>query len=255
MSDRLATLSTFSGIGALDLGLERAGCQIVGLIEKDDYCRGVLASHHPEVPQHDDMRTAADWWFSEPRPRVDLIAGGPPCQPFSSAGSGGGEDDERNGWPWFLDLVRAVRPRYVLAENADELLSPRFRGVFAGIVGELSDLGFAVEWDVVSACSLGAPHSRRRLFLVAYPDSLDGQPWLGLGPVRPRQIQGFGHRARAWRDRVGRSLEASSADGRESDGLARRMVKAGGNAVVVDVAEFVGRLIVAHSLDAQLEAS
>lgn len=243
----LNVLSLFSGIDGLGVGLERAGMTPVGHVEIDPTCRAVLRRHYPEVPQHDDVRTAAAWWHSIDRPRVDVIAGGPPCQPFSSAGLGAGADDMRNGWPWFLDVVRAVRPRYVLAENADELLSDRFHDVFAGIIGELADLGFAVEWDCLSACSLGAPHARRRMFLVAYPDSGDGAPWLGVGPIRPRQIPQIRDRARAWRDRVDRSLEASRTDDREADGSARRMVKAGGNAVVVECGEFVGRLIVDHA--------
>lgn len=228
----LNVLSLFSGADGLGLGLERAGMSTVGHVEIDSTCRQILKRHYPEVPQHDDVRTAGQWWQSTKRPRVHVVAGGPPCTPFSSAGLGAGEQDPRNGWPWFLDVVRAVRPRYVVAENADELLSPRFADVFHGIIATLAELGFAVEWDVVSACSLGAPHTRRRLFLVAYPDSGDGEAWLGVGPVRPQEIPGVDDRARAWRDHVGRSLAASCSDDREANGSARQLVKAGGNAGV-----------------------
>ena len=97
-------LSLFSGIGGLELGLERAGMTIVGQVEIDDYCRRVLAKHWPEVPRHDDVRTCIQWWRSEPRPAhdawpngewhlsdprppVDLICGGFPCQDISKAGN------------------------------------------------------------------------------------------------------------------------------------------------------------------------
>lgn len=66
-------LSLFAGIGGLELGLERAGMTVVGQVEIDPFCRQVLAKHWPDVPKHDDVRTAVQWWESEPRPDVDLI--------------------------------------------------------------------------------------------------------------------------------------------------------------------------------------
>src|SRR6266496_2413363 len=74
-------LSLFSGIGGLDLGLERAGMTVAGQVEIDPWCQRVLAKHWPEVPRHDDVRTAMDWWRGESRPAVHVVAGGPPCQP------------------------------------------------------------------------------------------------------------------------------------------------------------------------------
>ena len=83
----LSVLSLFTGIGGLDLGLERAGMTLVGQVEIDPFCRAVLARHRPEVPRHDDVRTTGAWWATRPRPTVDVIAGGFPCQPFSAARS------------------------------------------------------------------------------------------------------------------------------------------------------------------------
>lgn len=237
-------LSLFSGIGALDIGLERAGMTVVGQVEIDPWCCSVLARHWPDVPRHDDVRTAADWWSSEERPSVDIIAGGFPCPPFSSAGLRKGLADERWGWPWMESVIRVVRPRYVLAENVPGILDAA--DAFGRILADLAALGFDAEWTVLSACAVGAPHTRSRLFVVAHPDSGDGQQGLGLGSLRPGPVPGFGDRSRAWRDSVDGSLAASRADDRETDGSARRMVTAGGNAVVVDVAEHIGRLITAH---------
>ena len=87
-------LSLFSGIGGLELGLERAGMTVVGQVEIDPFCRQVLAKHWPEVPRHDDVRNAVQWWQSAPRPFVDLIAGGFFCQLFSQAGLKFAQDDE-----------------------------------------------------------------------------------------------------------------------------------------------------------------
>jgi len=149
-------LSLFSGIGGLDLGLDRAGMTCVGQVEKDPWCRRVLAKHWPEVPRHDDVRTAVDWWAGRGAP--DLVAGGFPCQPFSTAGRQEGIADERWGWPWFWAVVRALRPRFVLVENVAALV----------ILADLAAGGYDAEWDCIPAAAVGAPHLRDRLFLVAY---------------------------------------------------------------------------------------
>lgn len=246
-------LSLFSGIGGLELGLERAGMTVVGQVEIDPYCRRVLAKHWPEVPRHDDVRTAVDWWRGAVRPPVHVVAGGFPCQPFSLAGRREGAADERWGWPWMRDVIAAVQPRHVIAENVAALL--RDTGAFRCVLSDLSELGFDVEWSVVSACSVGAPHPRKRLFTLAHANSGDGQPRLGTGSqqrlsgqIRREPARQCGSaEARAWRDRVDWSVAASSADDRDADGLAAAMVKAGGNAVVPQVSELVGRRVIAHA--------
>ena len=174
----LTVLSLFAGIGGLDLGLERAGLRTVGQVEINPFCRSVLARHWPEVPRHDDVRTAPAWWTAAPRPRVDVVAGGFPCQPFSTAGRRRGVADARWGWPWMVDVVRLVRPRYVLVENVAALLADR--DAFGWVLADLATLGFDARWGVLSACALGAPHTRERLFLLAYPHRVDGPTGLGI---------------------------------------------------------------------------
>lgn len=159
-------LSLFAGIGGLDLGLERAGMTVVGQVELDPYCRRVLAKHWPEVPRHDDVRTCVDWWLGTNRPAVDLVCGGFPCQPFSTAGRRQGVADDRWGWPWFWDVVRVLRPRYLLVENVAALLADRH--AFGLVLADLAAGGYDAEWDCVPAAAIGAPHIRDRLFLVAY---------------------------------------------------------------------------------------
>jgi DNA (cytosine-5)-methyltransferase 1 len=248
---RVNVLSLFSGIGGLDLGLQRAGMTIAGQVEIDPWCRKILAKHWPEVPRHDDVRTATDWWRSTGRTPVHVVAGGPPCQPFSVAGRKRGVSDERWMWPAMARAVRELRPRFVIVENVPNLLADR--DAFGWILADLADLGFDAEWSLLSACAMGAPHVRQRLFLVAYADGINGQARMGprhaLGlagrPRWPCEGESFSAKARAWRDRVDWAVEAACVDDRNAYGTAARMVEAGGNAVVPQVAEHIGRMIMA----------
>lgn len=243
-------LSLFSGIDGLGLGLQRAGMTIVGQVELDPFCRRVLDTHWPEVPKHDDVRTAVEWWRGTVRPPVDVVAGGFPCQPFSGAGLRKGVADERWGWPWMRDVIAAVRPRYVLIENVADLL--RDTEAVSILLGDLADLGFDVRWDVVSACSLGASHPRARVFLLAYP-AVGDEPGQGPlpGPARGLRTQHRGSR-RDPRGPAGGWLPEPDVD-RVAHGLPRRVVApplhALGNAVVPPVAEQIGRLIVSGELE------
>ena len=239
-------LSLFAGIGGLDLGLERAGMTVVGQVEIDPFCRRVLERHWPDVPRHDDVRTAVAWWVRRGAPAVDVVAGGFPCQPFSTAGLRRGVTDERWGWPWMADVVRAVRPRFVVVENVPALLADR--DAFGWLLADLVTLGFDAEWSVLSACAVGAPHTRERLFLVAYADGGHGQARLGTqlqNRAVPRGYLG----ASPWPDPVD-GLVAADGHGRGvadglSAGLEPARVRALGNAVVPQVAEHIGRLVMA----------
>jgi DNA (cytosine-5)-methyltransferase 1 len=150
--------SLFSGIGGIDLGLERAGMTCRWQVEIDDFCRRVLAKHWPTVTRYDDIRSL-DWSTVEP---VDLVAGGFPCQPVSTAGKRLAQADPRWLWPEFARAIRLLRPKYVLVENVPGLL---VRG-FGDVLGDLAEAGYDAEWDCVSAADVGAPHLRRRVFLV-----------------------------------------------------------------------------------------
>jgi DNA (cytosine-5)-methyltransferase 1 len=179
-------LSLFSGIGGLELGLERAGMTVVGQVEIDPFCRRVLTKHWPEVPKHDDVRTCVEWWGSTVRPAVDVVCGGFPCQPFSTAGQRQGLADERWGWPWLWDVVRVVRPRFILVENVAALL--RDRDAFGIILTDLAAGGYDADWDCIPAAAVGAPHRRDRLFLVAHAQR---------DPVRLEPIAESGRRGEA----------------------------------------------------------
>jgi DNA (cytosine-5)-methyltransferase 1 len=153
--------SLFSGIGGLDLGLERAGMSCRWQIEIDDYARQVLAKHWPDVPRYSDI-TEVDGRVLEP---VDLIAAGFPCQDISYAGRGAGLDGERSGLFWeTVRMVQQCQPRYVLLENVAALLT---RGLDR-VLGTLAEIGYDAEWHCIPAASVGAPHIRDRVFVFAY---------------------------------------------------------------------------------------
>ncbi|MGE3705683.1 MAG: DNA cytosine methyltransferase [Vicinamibacterales bacterium] len=164
--------SVFTGIGGLDLGLERAGMAIRWQIEIDPFCREVLARHWPGVPCYPradlySRRAIEAMRFAT----VDLICGGYPCQPFSLAGRRGGTDDPRHLWPAMRRLIGILRPRYVILENVPGHLSMGF----GAVLGDLAALGYDAEWDTLSAAQFGAPHLRFRLFVVAYLADADGE--------------------------------------------------------------------------------
>ena len=185
----LDALELFAGIGGLSLGLERAGINVVGQVEKDPWARKILDKHWPEVPKHDDVRTALDWWRSEPRPHVDLVAGGYPCQGESLAGRRGGTGDERWLWPEFARIVSALRPWYVLGEN---VLGHRASGL-RFVLRDLELLGYTARAGTLAASEVGAPHRRRRILVLAEladAERVAGHAW------RPGDALGVGQRGR-----------------------------------------------------------
>jgi DNA (cytosine-5)-methyltransferase 1 len=243
--------SLFSGIGGLDLGLERAGMRVIWQSEIEPYCCRVLAKHWPHVPNLGNVKEI-DWSSVE---RPDVLCGGWPCQPFSYAGNRAGADDERHLWPHMFDAIRVLRPDFMLGENVAGHLSLGFDRVLA----DLASIGFDAEWSLVSACSMGAPHMRERLFVVAYPSGDDGEH-----EVPHHQLEaGDDAVAYAWGERFRRGQEPRGNSGgtwpdrwlpeppvrRVADGLPASVVRAPlaalGNAIVPQVAEFVGRRLMA----------
>jgi len=219
--------SLFSGIGGIDLGLERAGMTVIWQSEIDPYACRVLAKHYPHVPNLGDV-TTIDWSTVE---RPDVICGGYPCPAFSQAARG--RNVAPDLWPHMRTAIDALRPRYVLLENVAAHLGRGFNGVLA----DLHALGFDAEWSTVTACSVGAPHVRRRLFVVAHANSVrqPGSAVDAQAPVVPRPTGP----ARRW-------PHPPSPLGM-ADGIPHRLdrLRALGNAVVPQVAEHIGRMIVA----------
>ena len=110
------------------------------------------------------------------RDRVDILTGGYPCQPFSAAGKRLGKEDPRHLWPWIADGIRAMRPRICFFENVEGHISLGLREV----ISELEGLGYKTAWGIFSAREVGAPHQRKRVFILAYlcSEGLQGREWI-----------------------------------------------------------------------------
>jgi len=160
-------LHLFAGAGGGILGGQLLGHTCVCAVEWDAYARRVLLARQrdgvlPRFPIWDDVQTfdGKPW-----RGRVDVVAGGFPCQDISAAGKGAGIDGQRSGmWRHMARIVGEVRPRYVLVENSP-ILTSRGLGV---VLGDLAALGYDAEWCVLGASDAGAPHRRERIWIMAY---------------------------------------------------------------------------------------
>lgn len=257
--------SLFAGIGGFDLGFERAGMVCKWQVEIDDYATRVLEKHWPGVHRERDIRECG----SHNLERVDVICGGFPCQDISYAGLGAGLDGERSGL--FFEAVRLVRqlqPRFVVLENVAALLT---RGLDR-VLGTLAAIGFDAEWHCIPAAAVGAPHIRDRVFVLAYSaserfrearkHSKRQKKWIGCSceilananskrrnKRRRDNCQHDGSFASA-----GSKLDFSRAEwwqsepavGRVANGIPARVdrLRCLGNAVVPQVAEYIGRRIV-----------
>lgn len=212
----LRQLDLFAGIGGFSLAASWFGIQTTQFVEIDPYCQRVLQKNFPGVPIYDDVTT-----FVPTLGQFDIITAGFPCQDLSSANPNGrGLEGKRSGL--FFEVVRilrAVQPRFVLLENVPNLLN---RGLDR-VLWELAQSGFDAEWQIVSAASMGAPHQRERIFVIAYSTgtgtSTDNpRLWTGikriggrLSPITPNP-QGNGRRS----GQSGDDYQVQQQDGAES---------------------------------------
>ena len=180
-SESLIAADLFAGAGGLSLGLEQAGIEVVLSVDHD--------ADSVETHRHHFRGLSVDWDLSDPevvshtgrllkRLKIDVIAGGPPCQPFSKAGRSGirhyvrtgvreARDERRDLWQSFLEIIRIAKPRAVVMENVPDMALDREMFILRTFVHELESLGYAVEARVVDAWRYGVPQFRQRLILVA----------------------------------------------------------------------------------------
>lgn len=160
-------LALFAGAGGGILGGHLLGWRCVCAVEYDKYARNVLLSrqrdgHLPKFPIWDDVRTfdGKPW-----RGVVDVVSGGFPCQDISSAGKGAGIEGARSGlWKEMARIIGEVRPRFAFVENSPLLIR---RGLTT-VLGDLTEMGYDAVWGIVSAADCGAPHLRKRIWIVAW---------------------------------------------------------------------------------------
>ncbi|MCX6022489.1 MAG: DNA cytosine methyltransferase [Chloroflexi bacterium] len=179
------TVDIFAGAGGLSLGLQMAGWKTIAAIEID---RSAVATYRQNFP--DVSVIAADACtvdFSELR-GVDLVAGGPPCQPFSVAGKQLSEADPRDMVPQFIRAVKEVHPKAFLMENVPGLVTLRHRHYISWAVKQLEEQGYTVHLKVLDAANYGVPQHRERVFLVGIPKGISFAfpvPTHGPGTSRP----------------------------------------------------------------------
>ena len=154
-------LDLFSGIGGFALAARWAGIETIGFCEIDKYAQKVLQKNFPGVPIYEDVTKLNGSDFKD----IYLLTGGFPCQDISIAGKGAGIEGERSGlWSELFRIIGEVRPRYALIENVPALT---FRGG-TRVIGDLAEIGYDTEWQIVGADDVGAPHRRKRIWIVAY---------------------------------------------------------------------------------------
>lgn len=167
----MKVLDLFSGIGGFSLGLERAGMETVAFCEIDPYCRKVLRKHWPDIPVFDDIHEVTpETLASEGIDAIDVVCGGYPCQPFSTAGKRECAEDDRHLWPEMYRIIKAVRPRWVFAENVAGHITMGLDDVLSDLEAE----GYTCWSFVIPACAVDARHRRDRVWIVAHSEKLHG---------------------------------------------------------------------------------
>lgn len=234
-------LSLFSGIGGLDLAAEWAGMQTVAFCERDRFCQKVLAKHWPGVPCFDDVTTLKANNILE---TIDIVFGGYPCQPFSVAGNRKGKEDARYLWPEFSRIIDELRPSWVVGENVAGHITSGLDEVLC----DLENKNYETKTFCIPACSIGAHHTRERVFAIAYAsgngrDDLKKSRGVGASDEhdeeRSNKVSHSQRRRRVWSE-LERVSESNWFRGTEPcirgdvNGVPQRLdrLKALGNAVV-----------------------
>lgn len=160
--------SLFSGIGGFDLAAQWAGWNNVFQVEKDDWCRKVLAKNFPKTKRFIDIK---DFTGNEYTKTIDVISGGFPCQPFSVAGQRKGKEDDRYLWEEMLRVVATIKPTWIVGENVTGIIGMELDTVLS----DLEVQGYKTETYIIPACGKNAWHRRDRVWIVAYANSIRWQ--------------------------------------------------------------------------------
>lgn len=154
-------LDLFSGIGGFALAAKMVGgIKTIAFCEIDPWARRVLNKNFPGTPIHDDVRTLKPNDYG----RIDLITGGFPCQPYSTAGSQGGAGDDRALWPEMLRVIAEAKPRWVLGENVVGIQNLDLERVLSDLEG----IGYSCQAFDIPACGVSAKHARHRIWIMGY---------------------------------------------------------------------------------------
>ena len=133
-------IDMFAGCGGLSLGFEAAGVKTIGYEMVEDCCNS-YEKNLRSVCHKEKITTETEF------PKVDIVIGGPPCQPFSRRGKQTGKDDERNGFPAFIEAIRRIKPKIWMCENVKGLPEQN-KEYFESIMEQFKELGYEVEYRV-----------------------------------------------------------------------------------------------------------
>ena len=156
--------SLFSGIGGFDLAAEWMGWENIFHCEWMPFPRQVLHYHFPKSISYEDITKTN---FTIHRGSIDILTGGFPCQPYSSAGKRLGKEDERHLWPEMLRAIQEIEPTYIVGENVRGLTNWNGGVVFEEVCADLENCGYEVQPILLPACAVGAPHRRDRVWFIA----------------------------------------------------------------------------------------
>ena len=156
-------LGLFEGIGGFSLAARWMGWETVAWVEIDQECQKVLLKNFPETKGYGDIKEFDGTKYNG---QVDIITGGFPCQPFSTAGKRNGTNDNRSLWGEMFRVVKEIRPRFVVAENVYGIVSMELDNILADLEGE----GYEAETFVLPACAVDAKHQRKRVWIIANID-------------------------------------------------------------------------------------
>lgn len=151
-------LDLCSGIGGFALAARWMGWETVGFAEIDPFCGKILEKHWPGVLNFGDIATVPGGI------RADIVTAGIPCQPYSCAGKRLGSEDDRAIWPLTFEVVRSIRPRWIVLENVAGFVGMALDGVLSDLEAE----GYEARAGFVPACAVNAPHQRERLWVIAH---------------------------------------------------------------------------------------
>jgi len=244
--------SLFSGIGGFDLAAEWMGWENVFHCEWNAFGQRVLKHYWPNAESFNDI-TKTD--FTKYANTVDILTGGFPCQPYSSAGKRLGKEDERHLWPEMLRAIREISPSFVVGENVRGLTNWNGGLVFDEVCSDLENLGYKVAPVIIPACGVNAPHRRERVWFVAYSsqssNELQRKARLAVDGVvlekrkRQKKTNRFNRNnsKNYWHEFAIKSAVCSADDGISNrlDGITfskwrEESIKAYGNAIVPQVA-------------------
>lgn len=167
----MKVLDLFSGIGGFSLGLEAAGHETVAFCEIDAFATKVLKKNWEGIKVFDDIKQLTGERLSlDGIHGIEIITGGFPCQDLSTAGKQAGISAERSGLFFeMLRLISELRPRYAIFENVTALLTGEGGEWFSQVLTSLASIGYDAEWHCLRASTLGFPHARDRIWIIAYP--------------------------------------------------------------------------------------